>query len=89
MKRISHRGTTTPIITAPAIPTPADGIGKTIVVTRTPAGAMRLKYEDISGVATRRSAGKGTRVLRLPVAAPLGRVHRARRGQGLTRRSNR
>jgi hypothetical protein len=79
-----------PGVAAPAIPVPADGFSKTITVTRTPAGAPRLKYEDITGTATRHHIGKGASLApKMPAATTLGRVHRARKGAGVTRRTNR
>lgn len=74
----------------PAIPTPADGSGKTIVVTRTTTGAPRLRYEDATGAVTRHHIGKGASLVpKMPAAASLGRVHKAHRGAGITRRTNR
>jgi hypothetical protein len=75
---------------APSIPTPPEGSSGTITIARTPAGAPRLKYEDITGTATRHHIGKGAALApKMPAAVSLGRVHRTRRGAGITRRMNR
>ena len=66
---------------APAIPVPADGFGKTITVTRTPAGAPRLRNEDATGAVTRHHIGKGASLApKMPAATALGGVHRTPRG---------
>jgi len=61
-----------PGVAAPAIPVPADGFGKNYhTVTRTPAGAPRLKYEDITGTATRITLAKVLPLLpRCPLLLP-------------------
>jgi hypothetical protein len=48
-----------------------------------------LKYEDVSGAITRHHTKGATLAPKMPAAVSLGRVHRTRRGAGITRRMNR
>ena len=75
-----------------AIPVPTgDGTGKVVLVGHTPAALpSKIKYEDIANVSTRHHLGKGISLApKMPVSPTLGRVHRARKGAGVTRRTNR
>jgi hypothetical protein len=75
-----------------AIPVPTgDGSGKVVLVGHTPAALpSKIRYEDIANVSTRHHIGKGASLApKMPAAAILGRVHRARKGAGITRRMNR
>jgi hypothetical protein len=77
------------IIPSLAIPV-ADGSEKITLVSHTPALSPRIRYEDLTGTITRHHVGKGVSLApRIPAAVPRARMHRARRGAGSTRRSDR
>ena len=67
------------------------GTGKVVLVGHTPAALpSKIKYEDIANVSTRHHLGKGISLApKMPAAVSLGPVHRARKGAGVTRRTNR
>jgi len=76
---------------APASVLPIDnGTGKTVVITHTPMLNPKLRYEDITGATTRHHTPKSSTLApKMPAAASLGRVHKAHKGAGITRRTNR
>ena len=79
---------------APESVLPVDnGSGKTIVLSHTPMLNPKLRYEDITGATTRHHTPKSSPLApKMPAAASfvsLGRVHKAHKGAGVTRRTNR
>ena len=76
---------------APESVLPIDnGAGKTVVITHTPMLNPKLRYEDITGATTRHHTPKSSPLApKMPAAASLGRVHKAHKGAGITRRTNR